>query len=81
MLTPFRRLKIDPSSYFLFLVDVVLFDEFSAGSGPVGLPVEGEDFGVVHESVDHRCSDDVVGEDPPHRPKSRFDVISRLPCS
>ena len=40
----------------------VLGEKFSAGSGAVGVAGEGEYFGVMDESVDHRCSDDVVGE-------------------
>jgi hypothetical protein len=40
----------------------VFAEEFAAGAGAVGVAVEGEDFGVVDESVDHGCGDDVVGE-------------------
>ena len=37
-------------------------EEFSAGSGAVGVAGEGKDFRVVHEAVDHGRGDDVVGE-------------------
>jgi len=58
-----RRLKIDPLSLLLFLVGCVLFEEFSSGSGPVGLSVEGKDFGVMNKPVDHCCGHDVVSDE------------------
>ena len=48
---------------------VLLGEEFASLAGAVGVAGEGEDFGVVHEPVDHGCGDDVVAEDLPQRPK------------
>ncbi len=39
-----------------------------------------DDFGVVHESVDHGRGYDVVAECPSARLKGLFDVTMRLAC-
>ena len=36
--------------------------QFTAGTRAVGIAGERQDFGVMHESVDHSCSDYFVGE-------------------
>src|SRR6202040_2486182 len=65
ILTPFRRLKVDP-----LLVD--RSSVFGSGRGrdaaeiavfeSVAVSFEGDDFGMVDEAVDHGCGDDVVTE-------------------
>jgi hypothetical protein len=37
---------------------------------PVGVALEGDDFGVVDEAVDHRRGDHVVAEQPNIRPRA-----------
>jgi hypothetical protein len=36
--------------------------QFTADTRAVGIAGEGQDFGVMHKSVDHGCSDYIVGE-------------------
>src|SRR5258708_32073488 len=65
ILTPFRRLKVDP-------LQVGRSSVFGSGRGrdaaeiavfeSVAVSFEGDDFGMVDEAVDHGCGDDVVTE-------------------
>ena len=36
--------------------------QFTAGTRAVGIAGEGQDFGAMHKSVDHGCSDYIVGK-------------------
>lgn len=40
----------------------VLRQKLPARSGAVRVAAEGEHFGVMDESIDHRCGDDVIGK-------------------
>lgn len=40
----------------------VLAQQFAACAGAVGVPGQGEHFGVMDEAVDHRRGDEVIGE-------------------
>ena len=42
---------------------------------------EGQDFGVVHDAVDHRGGDDLVAEDIAPRANGRFEVKISEACS
>lgn len=36
--------------------------QLTAGTRAVGIAGEGQDFGVMHKSVNHGCSDYIIGE-------------------
>jgi hypothetical protein len=46
----------------LVAAGAVLGEEFAAGTGPVGIAGEGENLGVVHQTINHGRGDNVVGE-------------------
>ena len=64
----------------LWSVVAVFGEEFAAGAGAVGLPGQGQDFGVVDEAVDHGGGDDLVAEDLTPA-NGRFEVTMIEPCS
>jgi hypothetical protein len=55
-------------------------EELASASCAVGVAGQCDDFGVMDETVDHRGSDDVVGEDLAP-PKGIFEVTKMEPCS
>ena len=65
-MTPFRHLNFDPR----WFGDLLFFGCAGWGDAaevavlePVAVSLEGDDFGVVDEPVDHGCGDHVVAED------------------
>ena len=48
---------------------------------PVAAALEGDDFGVVDDAVDHRGGDDLVAETSPQRAKGRLLVKISEACS
>ncbi len=51
-----------PSRNVLVAGGAVFGEEFAAGAGALGIVGQGEDFGAVHESVDHGGIDRLAGE-------------------
>ena len=61
------------------MVGLISIEEFAALAGALEIGGNGEDFDVVHESVDHRGSHAAVGEASPQRLRDPTDPADQRP--